>query len=77
MTDDGSDEFQSADEMVGSVIKPDGEFRVAACSVGTEEKTKLIVQAAIVVAIFIIFLAIEIDPYFIFHISQMRPLGMS
>ena len=65
-TSDRTIKFQSADEMVLSIVRPEGgEVRVAACSVSVEEKTKLIVEVAIVVIAFIVILAIGIDPYFI------------
>lgn len=60
-----SRKFQSADEMVLSIVKPGGEVKVAACTAAVEEKTKLIVQVVIIVAVFIAFLVIDIDPYFI------------
>ena len=65
MQRDSSDKFQSADDMVRSVVNSDGEVRVAACSVAVEEKTRLIVHVAIAIVALIIILAIGFDPYYI------------
>ena len=54
MSDRIKSTFPTADEMVRSVIKPDLEFRVAACSVAVEEKTKLIIEIGFVAVALIV-----------------------